>query len=69
MPNLDAPLLSYKVFFEQNSQEGDVQTLYEKYKQKHDERQAEIFFDQHLKESWFREKYNPELVYKWSLEK
>jgi hypothetical protein len=42
-----------------------AQKHYESYKKSHDQKQCEIFFQEHAEDPWFREKYDPELVYRF----
>ncbi len=72
MPSMHYPLVTYKAFMEMQHDNvidsHDAQRMYDEYKTIHQEKQSKIFFDQHKNESWFREKYDPELSYKWKME-
>jgi hypothetical protein len=43
----------------------EAKKAFEEYKTAHDRKQAEIFFEDHKHEHWFREKYDPEISFKW----
>lgn len=46
----------------------DAEKYYSEYKTAHDRKQSEIFFQMHKTEPWFREKYDPQLLFKWRSE-
>lgn len=53
----------------QSFSRDEFQKFYDEYKQIHEKKQADYFFTNHSQESWFRDKYDPELTYKWEQEK
>jgi len=70
-PGLNGPLLSFKVFMEMQEfpiSMEDAEKYYNEYKAVHDRKQSEIFFQMHKDEHWFREKYDPQLLFKWKNE-
>ena len=71
MPSLGGPLVSYKSFLEMSDSidKSLSQANYDDYKAKHDAKQSDIFLELHGQDSWFKEKYDPELSFKWYLEK
>ena len=72
-PSLDVHLVSYELFCELynekekekdpnksiNLTEDDYKKLYNEYKANHEHKNIEGFFDNHKKDEWFLEKYNP----------
>jgi len=68
MPGLNGPLLNYKAFMDMQENPinmTDAEKYYSKYKDAHDRKQSEIFYQIHKDEHWFREKYDPQLLYKF----
>ena len=67
MPSLDIPLVSYEVFCElinekeknKNLQENELKKMYEDYKTEHEQKNTEQFYNNHSKDEWFKEKYEP----------
>lgn len=43
----------------------EAQKYYDQYKADQNKRQAEVFYETHKHESWFKEKYDPEQIYFW----
>ena len=73
MPSLSGPLLPYKVFIEKQGllsiDRSEQQALYDDYKSEYEKKQAEYFFEEHQNDCWMKEKYDPELSFKWQQEK
>jgi len=70
-PGLNGPLLSYKSFMDLQENPismKDAEKYYAEYKNAHDRKQSEIFFQVHKGEHWFQEKYHPKLMYKYNQE-
>ena len=68
MPGLNGPLLSYKAFMDMQENPinmADAEKYYSKYKDAYERKQWEIFFQIHKDEHWFREKYDPQLLFKF----
>lgn len=53
--------MNFKSFFEKFGpfERNDAQFRYDKYKADWEKKQAEIFFDMHLGDCWFKERYDP----------
>jgi hypothetical protein len=45
------------------------ESYYADYKKRYTKKQNEIFFSIHKNDNWFREKYYPDLSYKWQTER
>ncbi len=70
-PGLHGPMINFKTFMEMQHQHIDpeaAQKCYDEYKAEHQKKQADIFFNMHKEEHWFKEKYYPEQAYQWKLE-
>ena len=70
-PGLNGQLLSFKVFMEMQENPismEDAEKYYNEYKTAHDRKQSEIFYQMHKEDHWFREKYDPQLLFKWKNE-
>ena len=68
MPGLNGPLLSYKAFMDMQENPismSDAEKHYSKYKDAYERKQWEIFYQIHKDEHWFREKYDPQLQFKF----
>ena len=68
MPGLNGPLLSYKAFMDMQENPinmNDAEKYYSKYKDAYERKQCEIFYQIHKDEHWFREKYDPQLQFKF----
>jgi hypothetical protein len=68
---LAGPLMNYKTFLEKQPpmDRNESQYRYDKYKADWEKKQAEIFYSMHLEDEWFKERYDPQLQYKWQTEK
>jgi SERRATE/Ars2, N-terminal domain len=42
----------------------EAQTRYDEYKQEFEKKHAEIFFEMHCEDQWFKERYDPEMIYR-----
>ncbi|MFS8160589.1 MAG: SERRATE/Ars2 domain-containing protein [Candidatus Roizmanbacteria bacterium] len=70
-PSLSGPLISFKTFMEMQHQHIEseaAQKCYDEYKNEHSKKQADIFFNMHKDEHWFKEKYYPEQAHQWKQE-
>eukprot|EP01015_Nassula_variabilis_P037649 TRINITY_DN999_c0_g1_i3.p1 TRINITY_DN999_c0_g1~~TRINITY_DN999_c0_g1_i3.p1 ORF type:complete len:679 (-),score=87.66 TRINITY_DN999_c0_g1_i3:160-2196(-) len=72
VPGLDGPLLSYREFMELQSEKVDSELgdkIYNKYKRDYEQKQREIFYQEHKNDEWFKEKYDPILSQKFKDER
>ena len=70
-PSFDAPLVSLSLFNELQAnifQQDLIEKEYQKYKEKYENKRNNIFYNEHLNDEWFKEKYDPEIYPKWKNE-
>jgi hypothetical protein len=70
-PGLSGPLMTYKQFMDLQENPismKDAEKFYAEYKNAHDRKQSEIFFQVHKNDHWFQEKYHPKFMYKFKQE-
>jgi hypothetical protein len=53
---------------EKHIDRNEAEKYYTEYKNAYERKQSEIFFQIHKKDHWFREKYHPQLLYKFKQE-
>ena len=70
-PSFDAPLVSLSLFNELQAsifKQDLLEKEYHKYKEKYENKRNNIFYNEHLNDEWFKEKYDPEVYPKWKTE-
>ena len=65
-PSLDIPLITFDLYCElyiekegKDKKEEELKKMYEEYKVNHEQKNNEQFFNYHINDEWFLEKYNP----------
>jgi len=67
VPGLDGHLISFRQFMQLQPEKLDskkAESIYNRYKKEYEEKQAQIFFQEHENDQWMLEKYHPLLSQK-----
>jgi len=71
-PGLDGPLVSFILFSElqhSNLKTEEIEEAYKSYKNDYENKRYQSFYIEHQHNEWFKEKYDPELNFKWKVER
>ena len=71
-PGLDGPLVSFILFSElqhSNLKTEEIEEAYKNYKNDYENKRYQSFYIEHQHNEWFKEKYDPELNFKWKVER
>ena len=71
-PGLDGPLVSFLLFSElqhNNLKTEEIEEAYKTYKNEYENKRFQSFYIEHQQNEWFKEKYDPELNFKWKVER
>ena len=71
-PGLDGPLVSFLLFSElqhNNLKTEEIEEAYKNYRNEYESKRFQSFYIEHQHNEWFKEKYDPELNFKWKIER